>query len=189
MTCSVPLRTSTVAVGPPGSTPDSITLPLAWRLGFAFNSSKSAWSKIISSNLSTPCLVSAEHSTKMVSPPQSSGTSLVLQLLAHLQGVGIRVITLVDGDQDRNLRRTGVVQGLQGLGHDAIIGSDDQDNDVRDVRPAGTHGTECRVAGRVQEGNLGQLSLPFGVGDGNRISTNMLGDPTGIRQPLHWPSG
>ena len=75
LTRNVPLRTSTVAVGPPGSTPDSMTLPLARRSGFALSSSNSAWSKIISSSLSTPCLVSAETSTKIVSPPQSSGTS------------------------------------------------------------------------------------------------------------------
>ena len=70
----VPLRTSTVAVGPPGSRPDSMTLPLARRLGLALSSSRSAWSRIISMSLSTPCLVRAETSTKMVSPPQSSGT-------------------------------------------------------------------------------------------------------------------
>ena len=73
-TRSVPLRTSTVAVGPPGSRPDSTTLPLARRLGLAFNSMISAWSKINSSSLSTPSLVSAETSWKMVSPPHSSHT-------------------------------------------------------------------------------------------------------------------
>ena len=66
---------STVAVGPPGSRPDSITLPLARRFGLALSSSRSAWSRIISISLSTPCLVRAETSTKIVSPPQSSGTS------------------------------------------------------------------------------------------------------------------
>ena len=89
----VPLRTSTVAVGPPGSRPDSMTLPLARRFGLAFNSRISAWSKIISSSLSTPCLVSAETSTKIVSPPHSSQhQALFLQLLAHLHRVGVRVI-------------------------------------------------------------------------------------------------
>ncbi|MEI9960246.1 MAG: hypothetical protein WDM76_03660 [Limisphaerales bacterium] len=42
LTWSVPLRTSTVAVGPPGSTPDSMTLPLAFRSGLALSSSNSA---------------------------------------------------------------------------------------------------------------------------------------------------
>ena len=65
-----------MAIGPrPGSRWDSITTPDAGALGFAFSSSSSAARTIISSRLSSPSLVFAETSQKIVSPPQSSGVS------------------------------------------------------------------------------------------------------------------
>jgi hypothetical protein len=39
------------------------------------------------------------------------------------------------------------------LRHDAIIGGDDEDGDIRDLAAAGTHSGERFVAGGVEEGN------------------------------------
>ena len=48
----------------------------------------------------------------------------------------------------------GVVDGLDGLRHDAVVGGDDQNDDVGHLGTAGTHGREGLVAGRVDEGDL-----------------------------------
>ena len=70
------------AAWPPGPRPtssrDSMMTPLASALGFAFSSSTSACSSSISSSSSRFCLALAETSTKIVSPPHSSGLQPVL---------------------------------------------------------------------------------------------------------------
>ena len=73
---SVPFCTNTVATGPrPLSKRASITIPRALRFGFAFNSSTSEVSTIISRSCSIPSFVCAETGTNTVLPPQSSGIS------------------------------------------------------------------------------------------------------------------
>ena len=73
---SVPFCTRTVATGPfPLSSSASIIRPLAARFGFAFSSLTSAVRRIISSRESIPSCVCADTGTKIVLPPQSSGTS------------------------------------------------------------------------------------------------------------------
>ena len=66
-----------------------------------------------------------------------------------------------------------MVDGLDGLGHDAVIGSDDQNRDIGHVRAAGTHGGECLVARRVEEGDQAVVDLDL-------ISTDGLCDAAGL---------
>ena len=59
---------------------------------------------------------------------------LVLQQLgAHALRVGVRLVDLVDGNDDRNLGRLGVIDGLDGLRHDAVIGGHHQHHDIGDA--------------------------------------------------------
>ena len=60
----------------------------------------------------------------------------------------------------------GVVDGLDGLGHDAVIGSDDQDRNVGHVRAAGTHRGERLMARGVQEGDDAVIALDLVRADG-----------------------
>ena len=53
--------------------------------------------------------------------------------------------------------------------HDAVIGGDDQDDDVRHLGAAGAHGGEGFVTRRVQEGDLAAV-------DGHLIGTGALRD-------------
>ena len=77
---------------------------------------------------------------------------LVLQQIgAHALGLGVRLIHLVDGDDDRHLRRLGVMDRFHRLRHDAVVGGDHQHDDVGDFGAAGAHGGEGGVAGRVDE--------------------------------------
>ena len=90
------------------------------------------------------------------------------------------MIGLVDGDDDFGPGGLRVAECFDGLGHDAIIGGDDEHDDVRDVRAAGAHGTKCRMAGRIKEGDLLHLRLPFRVREGNRVSADVLRDAAGF---------
>ena len=79
---------------------------------------------------------------------------LVLQqLLAHALGLGVGLVDLVDGDDDRHLGRLGVADRLDRLLLDAVIGRHDQHDDVGDMGAARAHRGEGLVAGRVDEGD------------------------------------
>ena len=123
---------ATVTTGPrPGSSRDSITVPLAGASWFAFSSSTSATSRIMSSRLSRPSLVFADTSQKIVSPPQSSGVRPCAgQLAAHALRLRALLVDLVDGDHHRHAGGLGVVDRLGRLRHHAVVG---RDHDHRDV--------------------------------------------------------
>ncbi len=75
------------------------------------------------------------------------------QFGAHALGLGVGLVDLVDGDDDRNLRRLGVVDRFDRLRHDAVVGRDHQHDDVGDLGAAGAHRGEGGVAGRIDEGD------------------------------------
>ena len=62
-----------------------------------------------------------------------------------------------------------MVDGLDGLWHDAVVGGDDQDRDVGGLRAAGAHGREGLVAGSVQEGDLAPAVVHL-------VGADVLGD-------------
>ncbi len=73
-TRSVPRWIRTVTTGPrPGSSLDSITVPDASAPAFAFSSSRSVTTWIVSSSVSRPSCVFALTSTNSISPPHSDG--------------------------------------------------------------------------------------------------------------------
>ena len=74
------------------------------------------------------------------------------QLLEDPVGVGVGQVDLVDGDDDGHVGRLGVVDGLDGLGHHAVVGGHDEDHDVGDLGASGPHGGEGLVARGVDEG-------------------------------------
>ena len=102
------------------------------------------------------------------------GHQLVLgELLHDAVGVGGGFIHLVDGHDDGDLGGLGVVDGLHGLGHDAVLGGHHQDGDVRDHGAPGPHGGEGLVAGGVQEGDRLAVDLYL-------VGADVLGDAAGL---------
>ena len=102
------------------------------------------------------------------------GDQVVLgQLLLDLVGVGGGLIHLIDGDDNGNVRSLGVVDGLDGLGHDAVVGGNHQNGDIRGLRAAGTHGGKGRVAGGIQKRD----HIPVHV---HSVSADVLGDAAGF---------
>ena len=69
-----------------------------------------------------------------------------------------------------------MVNSLDGLGHDAVVGSDHQDNDVGDLRAAGAHGGKRLMARGVDERDLAAVDHDLG-------STDVLGDAAGLAAP------
>ena len=85
--------------------------------------------------------------------------AVVGQLLADLVRVGVRLVDLVDRDHDRHVGRLGVVERLDRLRHDAVVGRDHQDHDVGHLGTTGTHGGERLVARGVDEGDRPVVAL------------------------------
>ena len=83
----------------------------------------------------------------------------IRQLLLDAIGVGVRLVDLVDRDEDRHARRLRVVDRFPRLRHDAVVGRDDQDDDVGDARAAGAHHRERFVTRRVEEHDVAVVDL------------------------------
>ena len=60
---------------------------------------------------------------------------------------------------------------LKSLRHESVVGRDDQNNDVGDIRSACSHGRESGMTRCVDEGD--GVSLPI-----DRVGTDTLGDST-----------
>ena len=78
------------------------------------------------------------------------------------------------------LAARGVVDGFEGLGHDAVVGCDDDDDDVGDLGAAGTHAGEGLVAGGIEEDDLAAEGGRVGLGDVDLVGADVLGDAAGF---------
>ena len=95
------------------------------------------------------------------------GYDLVLgQLFLDALRVGGGLIHLVDGNDQLDVGSLGVVDGLDGLGHNAVVRSDDQHGDIGHIGAAGAHGGERLVTRGVQEGDQAVAALDLIRADG-----------------------
>ena len=76
---------------------------------------------------------------------------LLGELLMHAIDIGVVLVDLVDGDDDRHLGDPRVLDRLNGLRHDAIIRGDHEHDLVSDLGATSAHCGECFVARRVDE--------------------------------------
>ena len=91
----------------------------------------------------------------------------------RLVDVGVLSVDLVDRHDDRHLGRLRVIDRLDGLRHDAVVGGHHQDDDVGGLSTTGSHLGERSVARRVDEGDLLPIALDL-------IRTDVLGDAAGL---------
>ena len=106
------------------------------------------------------------------------GNQTVLgELATDLVRVGALLVDLVDRHDDRHVGRLGVVEGLNGLRHDAVVSRHDEDGDVGHLGAAGTHGREGLVTGGVDEGDRTLLVVQV---DAHLVGTDGLGDAPGL---------
>ena len=95
------------------------------------------------------------------------------ELAEHALWVGVVLVDLVDSNDDRHLGRLGMVDRLDRLGHDTVVGGDDEHDDVRRVGAAGPHLRERGVTRRVEERDLLAVLLDL-------VGADVLGDATGL---------
>ena len=99
------------------------------------------------------------------------------ELLTNLLRVRAFFVDLVDRHHDRHVGRLRVVDRLDRLRHDAVVGGDHQNRDVGGLCTTGTHGGERLVTRGVDE-----RDQPVGlaqVGE-HLVGTDVLGDATGL---------
>ena len=108
-----------------------------------------------------------------VATPRLGHQFVLGELGQHSTGVGVVLVDLVDGDDDRHIGGLGVVDGLDRLRHDAVVGGNDQHDDVGDLGAAGAHLGERGVTGGVDEGDLAAVAL-------DHVGADVLGDATGL---------
>ena len=113
------------------------------------------------------------RNTRGIAAPLLRHQLILGELLLDALRVSAHFIHFIDRHNDGNSRRLGVVDGLDGLGHDAVVGGYHQDRDIRHLGASGTHSGERLMAGRIQEGN-------FPVADINPVGADMLGNAAGL---------
>ena len=84
---------------------------------------------------------------------------VVGQLLLYLLGIGGGKVDLVYRDDDRRVGGLGVVDGFQGLRHDAVHRGNDKHDYVRYFHAVGAHGGERLVARGIQHGYVAARGL------------------------------
>jgi hypothetical protein len=99
---------------------------------------------------------------------------LVLQKIgAHLVGVRVGLVDLVDRHDHRDLGGLGVIDGLDRLRHHRVVGGHHQDDDIRHLRATRAHRGEGGVAGRVEEVRAPRVGLHL-------VGADMLRDAAGL---------
>ena len=100
--------------------------------------------------------------------------------------VGVRLVDLVERDDDRDLGRLRVADRLERLGHDPVVGRDDDHRDVGDLGAAGAHRRERLVTRRVEEDDalavVGDLARADVLGDPAAFAGRHFGRPDRVEQ-------
>ena len=115
-----------------------------------------------------------------VAAPVFGQQSTVGQLLLDPVGLRLRLVDLVDGDDERNLGGLGVVDGLEGLRHHSVVGGHHQHHNVGDLGAAGTHAGKGFVTRRVEEDDLAAKGRRVGVGDLHLVGADVLRNAAGF---------
>lgn len=95
------------------------------------------------------------------------------QLVLDPIRIGALLVDLVDRDDHRHAGGLRVLDGLDGLGHDAVIGGHHQHHHVGGLGTARTHGGERRVARGIEEGHAAVIVLDV-------VGADVLGDAAGL---------
>ena len=91
--------------------------------------------------------------------PLFGDNSMLDEFLTHAVGLRAGLIDLVHGNHNRHVCGLSVVDSLDSLGHNAVVGGNHQNDDVGHLGAASTHGGKCLVARRVDEGDLATIDV------------------------------
>ena len=102
------------------------------------------------------------------------------QLLLDMVGIGVGLVDLVDREDHRHAGGLRVVDRLDRLRHDAVVGRHDDDRHVGDLRAAGTHGREGFVSRRIEESDLAAVEHDAVRADVLRDTARLAFDDVGL---------
>ena len=108
-----------------------------------------------------------------VAAPRFGHEALLGELLHDPRRIGVVAVDLVDRDDDRHPGGPRVVDRLDGLGHHAVVGRNDEHDDVGGLGAAGAHRGEGLVARGVDERD--EAAVLDGL-----VRADVLGDATGL---------
>ncbi|RUP45886.1 hypothetical protein BC936DRAFT_147622 [Jimgerdemannia flammicorona] len=147
-TVNVPCLTNTVAIVPlPFSTCDSITTPSAAPPLSALSSKTSA-------SVTTAKAGYTRHLHRRGLAAKLFELNAVLQqAFLGFAWVGVVLVALVDGHDDRHVGGLGVLNRFNRLRHHAVVGCNDEDDDISNIGAAGAHGREGGVTWSIKEGD------------------------------------
>ena len=98
----------------------------------------------------------------------------VLELFFHPVDICSRKINLVERDHDLHMRRgLGVINCFDRLRHDAVIGRDNEHDNVRYIGPTRAHRSESGVTWCIDKGNFRSVAS-------DAIGADVLGDPASL---------
>ncbi len=108
------------------------------------------------------------------------------QRLFYFFRIRTRLVDFINRHDNRNAGNPGMIDGLDGLIHDAVIGGHDQNNDIGNLRSAGPHRCKRLVTGGIQEHNIPAVDMHM-IGadrlrDASRFTVGNIGLPDGIQQ-------
>ena len=88
-----------------------------------------------------------------IAAPLFRDDAVLRQLVLDTIRIGLGLIDLVHGHDHRYTSSFRVLDGFDGLRHDAVVGRHHQDDHVGGFRTASTHGGKRRVTRGIQEGH------------------------------------
>ena len=94
--------------------------------------------------------------------------------------IGIGLVDFVDSDDERYVGGTRVLDGLDGLRHDAIVSGDDENDDIGRIRTTCTHGGKGGVTRGIKEGDSALRGLHAVGADVLGNTTRFAGDDFGL---------
>ncbi len=93
----------------------------------------------------------------------------------------MRLVDFVDGEDNGNACSRCMVDSLDSLRHDVVVGGDDDDNNICHLCATGTHSGECLVTRSVEEGDMTSVSHFDAVGaDVLRDAAGLAGYDVGV---------
>ncbi len=96
------------------------------------------------------------------------------EALLDLIGIRVRLVDLVDRDDDRNAGRLRVLNGFDRLRHHAVVRRDNENYNIRRLGTASTHHCERFVARCIEKYDSALFVAIFGIRNKNAVSTDML---------------
>ena len=123
---------------------------------------------------------------RRASAPFFRNESMLGEFALNSFDVGVGLVDLVDGHNDRDLGGLGVIYCLDRLLHNAVIGRHHQDDDIGNLGAPCAHGCKSFMAGSIEKNDVALVQLhvvsPYVLGNASGFAFDHFGISNGIEQ-------